>query len=74
MSCCPGHRCKNTGSGYEKIPTGNSAELDARMKELMAARDAQDARILARPVVSVVGSPQVPKQPAQPSNTVAYFK
>ena len=49
MSCCPGIKCRNTGSGYEKQSTGAGAEMDARMKDLLAKRAADDARIWKRP-------------------------
>ncbi len=59
MSCCPGIKCRNTGSGYEKPSRGNAqTELDMRMKELLAARNADDTRIWGvvstTPVVSAI--------------------
>lgn len=50
MSCCPGIRCKNTGSGYVKNSGGSESakELDARMNELLEARRAMDERIWSR--------------------------
>ncbi len=52
MSCCPGIKCKNTGSGYTKPSGGSGAasEIDTRMKDLLAARAADDARIWNKPV------------------------
>lgn len=47
MSCCPGIRCKNTGSGYVK-PDGSSEsakDLDARMNALLEARRTMDIKI-----------------------------
>jgi hypothetical protein len=49
MSYCSGIKCRNTGSGYEKQATGASTEMDARMKDLLAKRAADDARIWKRP-------------------------
>lgn len=50
MSCCPSVKCRNTGSGYVKeCSTEKSSELDARMKELMAARQEQDVKIWSMP-------------------------
>ena len=49
MSCCPGIRCKNTGSGYVKpdCDSATSKELDKRMEEMLKARSLQDAGIFA---------------------------
>ncbi len=41
MSCCPSVKCRNTGSGYVKPPSG-SAESSKKLDELMAARALQD--------------------------------
>jgi hypothetical protein len=63
MSCCPGLRCKNTGSGYVK-PDGcsdSSRELEKRMQEMLAARSLQDAGIF-KPVTT---QPQENKKPVQ---------
>jgi hypothetical protein len=49
MSYCSGIKCRNTGSGYEKQATGQTAEMDARMKDLLAKRAADDARIWKQP-------------------------
>jgi hypothetical protein len=59
---CSGIRCRNKGSGYTKETVGNT-ELETRMKDLLAARAADDTKIWGP--VSVV--PQ-PKQEALPSN------
>jgi hypothetical protein len=51
MSCCPSVRSRNVGSGYEKPDTkcaSGASELDARLKEMMAARATQDAKIWER--------------------------
>lgn len=45
MSCCPGIRCKNTGSGYVKPEGGEAGALEKRVSEMLAARTAQDERI-----------------------------
>ena len=66
MSCCPGIKCRNTGSGYEKQATGATAEMDARMKDLLAARAADDARIWKRPdVTGAVVATTVPQTQTQ---------
>lgn len=71
MSCCPGIKCKNTGSGYVKADCGTEGarELEKRMADMLAARDAQDAKIWGAP-------PATPPQPRQevPKNTVVYLK
>ena len=62
MSCCPGLRCKNTGSGYVK-PDGSSdsaRELDKRMEEMLKARSLQDAGVFApvtRPASAIPATP-----------------
>ena len=61
MSCCPGLRCKNTGSGYVK-PDGDSAaakELEKRMAEMLQTRSAQDAGLFApvRPAAAAQTQP-----------------
>ena len=48
MSCCPGIRCKNTGSGYVKPDGTDAKELDARMNEMLEARRVMDERIWNR--------------------------
>jgi hypothetical protein len=48
MSCCPGIRCKNTGSGYVKPDGDGAKELDNRMKDMLMARQAMDAAIWNR--------------------------
>jgi len=59
MSCCPGIRCKNTGSGYVKPDGDGAKELDNRMKDMMMARQAMDASIWNR------SDPKVQPEPAQ---------
>jgi hypothetical protein len=58
MSCCPGIRCKNTGSGYVKPDGDGSKELDNRMKDMLEARRRMDENIWARPDEKVGGSTQ----------------
>jgi hypothetical protein len=59
-------RCRNIGSGYEKPDKKDgSCELDARVKEMMAARAAQDEKIWA-PVTNANRSGHSPV-PATPS-------
>ena len=48
MSCCPGIRCKNTGSGYVKPDGDGAKELDVRMNEMLEARRTMDERIWNR--------------------------
>ena len=55
-SCCPGHRCKNTGSGYVK-DTASSAQaqdLNKQMNDMIAARAAQEAAIWAPPAPAAI--------------------
>lgn len=56
MICCPGIRCKNTGSGYVKSDNGSETarELDKRMEEMLKARDAQDTHMIS--AFKVVGA------------------
>jgi hypothetical protein len=77
MSRCSGWRCRNLGSGYEKSSAGESEgakELNARMAELMAARDAQDAKIWSRAPAEVKIGAAEPKQETKPSNQVVLYK
>jgi len=48
MSCCPGIRCKNTGSGYVKPDGDGAKELDVRMNIMLEARRVMDERIWNR--------------------------
>jgi hypothetical protein len=52
MSGCPSVQIRNRGSGYVKQSTGGGAktELDTKLADLLAARDAMDAK-LKMPVV-----------------------
>jgi hypothetical protein len=75
MSCCPGIKCRNTGSGYVKPSGGGGSgsggtELDTRMKDLLAARAADDAKIWGTPARAPAPSQGV--QGGVPKNTVAY--
>ena len=46
MSCCPGLRCKNTGSGYVKPDGAGGGDLmEKRISEMLATRAQQDATI-----------------------------
>ena len=78
---CSGIRCRNKGSGYEKSSGGGgaSSELDNRMKDLLAARAADDARIWGAPGPQTVSSGAVvaattstTTAAAKPSNTITY--
>lgn len=60
MSCCPGIRCKNTGSGYVKPDGTDAKELDARMKEMLEARRTMDERIWNRVDAKVQPEQRVP--------------
>lgn len=80
MSCCPGIKCRNTGSGYVK-PEGRggsgggaASEIDARMKDLLAARAADDARIWGKPELQTVSSKSsaTSATSTKPSNTITY--
>lgn len=75
MSCCPGIKCKNTGSGYTKPSNGAASEIDKRMKDLLAARAADDARIWTQPTKSepqTVFPVNAQSLSAKPSNTLTY--
>lgn len=56
--CCPGYRCKNTGSGYVKdaAPSVQAQELNKQMNDLIAARAAQETAIWA-PIPVAVPTP-----------------
>jgi len=60
MSCCPGIRCKNTGSGYVKpeCSSDSARELDKRMQEMLATRSLQDAGLFAPVSVTPAKQPQ----------------
>ena len=48
MSGCPSVQIRNRGSGYVKqLKTGSGAktELDTKLADLLAARDAMDAKL-----------------------------
>jgi hypothetical protein len=65
MSCCPGIKWRNTGSGYvkEKCASETASELSKRMTDLLAARDAQDRALWEKPAtkVSLGEKPVAPK-------------
>lgn len=52
MSGCPSVQIRNRGSGYVKSASGSGTktELDTKLADLLAARDAMDAK-LKMPVV-----------------------
>jgi hypothetical protein len=60
MSCCPGIRCKNTGSGYVKPDGDGAKELDVRMNEMLEARRVMDERIWNRDTAKTQPERQTP--------------
>lgn len=78
---CSGIKCRNTGSGYEKQSAGVTAEMDTRMKDLLAARAADDARIWGKRVFQTQTQTQTQLPVAQrsvvsaaekPANIITY--
>jgi hypothetical protein len=70
---CSGIKCRNTGSGYVKPDSDSAAsrELDKRMADLLAAREAQDAKIWGTPAqVSLSLTPSS----EEPKNSIIYMK
>ena len=77
MSRCSGILCRNRGSGYVKGETDSEGarELEKRMADLCAARDAQDAKIWGTPTtqsVQLLGSSGEKPKPITPQNSVIY--
>jgi hypothetical protein len=77
MSRCSGILCRNRGSGYVKGETDSESarELEKRMADLCAARDAQDAKIWGTPAtnttsVKLFGATE--SKPLAPQNSVIY--
>jgi len=68
---CSGIKCRNTGSGYVKPDTNSAAsrELDTRMADLLAAREAQDVKIWGTPTQVSLTHPV-----EEPKNSIVYTK
>jgi hypothetical protein len=77
MSRCSGILCRNRGSGYVKSETDSESarELEKRMADLCAARNAQDAKIwgaTTTTTVELASASAEKSKPSVPKNSVIY--